>query len=90
MYLSVLTAGLIAFVFCSFWVYHYVDLTFEIEDDRETYGEEFEMSNVLALPNMLAPGMNDAASAEDSYHQSFGALENSHDTGERRYRKSTV
>jgi hypothetical protein len=34
MYLTVLAAGLAAFVFCSYWVYFYVDLNHETNEEE--------------------------------------------------------
>jgi amino acid permease len=39
MYLSAFAAGVAAFVFCSFWVYHYVDVETDVLVERDEYPE---------------------------------------------------
>ena len=47
MYLTVLVGGLAAFIFCSFWVYHYVDLGLDTNEEEESDEEDIDSSMVF-------------------------------------------
>jgi hypothetical protein len=44
MYLTIAAVAGTTFVFCSFWVYHYVDLDFDPNSDAEDDDEEGSLS----------------------------------------------
>jgi hypothetical protein len=47
MYLTVFIGGLTAFVFCSYWVYHYVDL----EDDTND-GDDYDVNSLYGMSSI--------------------------------------
>ncbi|KAF1851255.1 uncharacterized protein K460DRAFT_382724 [Cucurbitaria berberidis CBS 394.84] len=53
MYLMVLAGGLTAFVFCSFWVYYYVDLGLDVNSDDGGHVEDPESVDFMGLREML-------------------------------------
>jgi hypothetical protein len=52
MYLTVFIGGLTAFVFCSYWVYHYVDL----EDDTDD-GDDYDVKSLHGMSSIEYPRM---------------------------------
>jgi hypothetical protein len=54
MYLTVCVVAGATFVFCGFWIYHYVDLGFDIDDDSgddEEFGSLGHASGSRAIPS---------------------------------------
>ncbi|KAF2849950.1 hypothetical protein T440DRAFT_468999 [Plenodomus tracheiphilus IPT5] len=49
MYLTVLMAGLTTFIFCSYWVYHYVDMDMDVDEEQGNDDEEVGV-NLMSLP----------------------------------------
>jgi hypothetical protein len=52
MYLTVFIGGLTAFVFCSYWVYHYVDL----EDETDS-GDYYDVNQPHGMSSIEYPSM---------------------------------
>lgn len=55
MYLTAFAGGLTAFVFCSYWVYHYVDLGLDANDDEEDEDQEDLTSTNTMMFHNLSP-----------------------------------
>ena len=76
MYLTIFVAGLTAFIFCSYWVYHYVDLDLDIdvyeEQDRDI---PFALSSFEWPDRELNVG--GAPSNSSGYPHTFGLPERS-------------
>jgi hypothetical protein len=71
-----------AFVFCSFWVYHYVDLTVDVhgEGTEDAHQQESAMTELGAAGyrNMLVPFVTSDAKAATPYRQRFEMAEGGH------------
>jgi hypothetical protein len=68
MYLTICAVAGATFVFCGFWIYHYVDLGFDVHDN-ETDDEEIESlestspRDVVSSPSELMPQVFDFSEA---------------------------
>jgi hypothetical protein len=90
MYLTVFIGGLTAFVFCSYWAYHYVDL----EDD--TYdGDDYDVNNLHGTSSIEYPGILGSFAGQEpstsiGYGQRFPSSRRSDTFGQAPYRKNSV
>ncbi|KAJ8114816.1 hypothetical protein OPT61_g3396 [Boeremia exigua] len=76
-YLTAFAGAGTAFVFCSFWVYHYVELEFD-SDEREAGGPSPSPTDSLGYGNMFGmsveggPSINNPRIQEWRAHRTFG------------------
>lgn len=61
MYLTVFASAGTMFVFCSFWVYHYVELELEA-NERETTGTSSSPTESVGYENVFSMSMEDGPS----------------------------
>ena len=78
MYLTISAIAGTTFVFCSFWIYHYVDLDFDANSDAEDDEEEGSLS---ASPpsgygNMLVYSAQSGSLAADTHRRELNLGEN--------------
>ena len=91
MYLTVFAGGVIAFVFCSYWVYHYVDLSLDMNEEEELdHGErDPDSASSMGYRNILLPFAGSESTAA-SHLQPLGFSERSDVLKLKPYRKSSV
>jgi hypothetical protein len=91
MYLTVLAAGLATFVFCSYWVYYYVDLNFETNEEEEGFGEHslYGFSSV-EQPNINMPFPGRGTSSGAAFHESVDPSRRSDTLVQGPWRKGSV
>jgi hypothetical protein len=88
MYLTVFIGGLTAFVFCSYWVYHYVDL----EDDTND-GDDYDLNGLHGMSSIEYPSILGSFAGQSSsieYGQRFPSSRRSDTFGQAPYRKNSV
>jgi hypothetical protein len=90
MYLTVFIGGLTAFVFCSYWVYHYVDL----EDDTDD-GDDYDVNSLhgmssIEYSSILGSFAGQGPSSSIGYGQRFPFSRRSDTVVQAPYRKNSV
>lgn len=59
MYLTICAVAGATFVFCGFWIYHYVDLGFDVYNEDRDDDETESMGNASLQSNRAAPAPSD-------------------------------
>lgn len=91
MYLAVFVGGLTAFVFCTYWVYHYVDLSLDTSDERGEYEvQNPESASSMGYRNILMPFGESESTTSGSHRWPLGILERGDATKPEPYRKNSV
>jgi hypothetical protein len=92
MYLTVLVGGLTAFVFCTFWVYHYVDLSHDMddEDEEELFERSPEDIGSMGFGNFLMPAEEGRSTKAASYYPPLSFAGGSNDSSPMPFRKTST